>query len=100
MTRGILRSNYEPGTSRWATRRAQWLALGLSDEDMLKPKIAIVNTSSQLAICFSHLDEIAAGPSGRSRPPAGSASRCAPRPRATSSTAPGTAAGTFCPPAT
>jgi dihydroxy-acid dehydratase len=67
MTRGILptrgdtplRSNYEPGTSRWATRRAQWLALGLSDEDMVKPKIAIVNTSSQLAICFSHLDEIA-----------------------------------------
>jgi len=57
-TRG-LRSNYEPGTSRWATRRAQWLALGLSDADMLKPKIAIVNTSSQLAICFSHLDEIA-----------------------------------------
>jgi dihydroxy-acid dehydratase len=54
-----LRSNYEPGTSRWATRRAQWLALGLSDEDMRKPKIAIVNSSSQLAICFSHLDEIA-----------------------------------------
>jgi dihydroxy-acid dehydratase len=54
-----LRSNYEPGTSRWATRRAQWLALGLSDADMVKPKIAIVNTSSQLAICFSHLDEIA-----------------------------------------
>jgi dihydroxy-acid dehydratase len=54
-----LRSNYEPGTSRWATRRAMWLALGLSDADMLKPKIAIVNTSSQLAICFSHLDEIA-----------------------------------------
>ena len=55
----MLRSNYEPGTSRWATRRAQWLALGLSDEDMLKPKIAIVNSSSQLASCFSHLDEIA-----------------------------------------
>ncbi len=54
-----LRSNYEPGTSRWATRRAMWLALGLSDEDMVKPKIAIVNSSSQLAICFSHLDEIA-----------------------------------------
>ncbi|HEY3883317.1 MAG TPA: dihydroxy-acid dehydratase [Trebonia sp.] len=54
-----LRSNYEPGTSRWATRRAMWLALGLSDADMLKPKIAIVNTSSQLAICFSHLDETA-----------------------------------------
>jgi dihydroxy-acid dehydratase len=54
-----LRSNFEPGTSRWATRRAQWRALGLSDEDMVKPKIAIVNSSSQLAICFSHLDEIA-----------------------------------------
>ena len=54
-----LRSNYEPGTSRWATRRAMWLALGLSDEDMVKPKIAIVNSSSQLAICFSHLDEVA-----------------------------------------
>src|SRR5215469_5387683 len=26
---------------------------------MVKPKIAIVNTSSQLAICFSHLDEVA-----------------------------------------
>jgi dihydroxy-acid dehydratase len=54
-----LRSNFEPGTSRWATRRAQWRALGLTDEDMTKPKIAIVNSSSSLAICFSHLDEIA-----------------------------------------
>jgi dihydroxy-acid dehydratase len=54
-----LRSNFEPGTSRWATRRAQWRALGLTDEDMVKPKIAIVNSSSGLAICFSHLDEIA-----------------------------------------
>ena len=40
-------------------RRAQWKALGLSDEDMLKPKIAVVNSSSELAICFSHLDGIA-----------------------------------------
>ena len=40
-----LRSNFEPGTSRWATRRAQWRALGLTDEDMVKPKIAIVNSS-------------------------------------------------------
>lgn len=39
-----LRSNFEPGTSRWATRRAQWTALGLNDEDMEKPKIAIVNS--------------------------------------------------------
>jgi len=29
-----LRSNFEPGTSRWATRRAQWRALGLTDEDI------------------------------------------------------------------
>jgi dihydroxy-acid dehydratase len=54
-----LRSNFDAGTSRWATRRAQWLALGLTDADMAKPKIAIVNSSSALAICFSHLDEIA-----------------------------------------
>jgi len=55
-----LRSNFEPGTPRWAVRRAQWKALGLSDEDMAKPKIAIVNTSSELSSCFSHLDGIVA----------------------------------------
>jgi dihydroxy-acid dehydratase len=54
-----LRSNFEPGTSRWAVRRAQWRALGLSDADMEKPKIAVVNSSSELSICFSHLDGIA-----------------------------------------
>ncbi len=54
-----LRSNFEPGTPRWATRRAQWTALGLTDADMEKPKIAVVNSSSELAICFSHLDGIA-----------------------------------------
>jgi len=53
-----LRSNFEPGTNRWAMRRAQWTALGLTDEDMAKPKIAIVNSSSDLASCFSHLDGI------------------------------------------
>jgi dihydroxy-acid dehydratase len=41
-------------------RRAQWTALGLTDEDMEKPKIAIVNSSSGLASCFSHLDGIVA----------------------------------------
>ncbi|WP_198670593.1 dihydroxy-acid dehydratase [Oceanicella sp. SM1341] len=55
-----LRSNFEPGSSRWAVRRAQWRALGLTDADMEKPKIAVVNTSSEMAICFSHLDGIAA----------------------------------------
>lgn len=55
-----LRSNFEPGTTRWAMRRAQWTALGLTDADLEKPKIAIVNSSSGLATCFSHLDGIAA----------------------------------------
>ncbi len=55
-----LRSNLEPNSARWATRRALWRALGLTDADMEKPKIAVVNSSSELAICFSHLDAIAA----------------------------------------
>jgi dihydroxy-acid dehydratase len=55
-----LRSNFTPGSTPWAMRRAQWSALGLSDEDLEKPKIAIVNSSSQLASCFSHLDQIVA----------------------------------------
>ena len=42
------------------SRRANWRALGLSKEDMLKPKIAVVNSSSELAICYAHLDGIAA----------------------------------------
>ena len=54
-----LRSNFEPGSFREAVRRAQWKALGISDEDMQKPKIAVVNTSSELAICFAHLDGVA-----------------------------------------
>jgi dihydroxy-acid dehydratase len=59
MNRRKLRSNFEPGTTREAVRRAQWKALGLSDDDLLKPKIAVVNSSSELAICFSHLDGVA-----------------------------------------
>ena len=42
-----------------SSRRANWRALGLSQEDMLKPKIAVVNSSSELAICYAHLDGIA-----------------------------------------
>ena len=41
------------------SRRANWSALGLSKEDMEKPKIAVVNSSSELAICYAHLDGIA-----------------------------------------
>ncbi|HEX6997133.1 MAG TPA: dihydroxy-acid dehydratase [Gammaproteobacteria bacterium] len=59
MTR-TLRSNLPPGTALWAGRRAQWRALGLTDEDMAKPKIAVVNSSSELSSCFSHLDGVAA----------------------------------------
>jgi dihydroxy-acid dehydratase len=55
-----LRSNLEPGTALWAGRIAQWRALGLTDKDMAKPKIAIVNSSSELSSCFSHLDGVAA----------------------------------------
>ena len=40
-------------------RRAHWKVLGIKDEDLTKPKIAVVNSSSELAICFSHLDGIA-----------------------------------------
>ena len=53
-----LRSNFTPGSTPWAMRRAQWTALGLTEADLQKPKIAIVNSSSQLASCFSHLDQI------------------------------------------
>jgi dihydroxy-acid dehydratase len=53
-----LRSNFTPGSTPWAMRRAQWTALGLTEADLEKPKIAIVNSSSQLASCFSHLDQI------------------------------------------
>ena len=55
-----LRSNFDYGTFRWAVRRAQWRTLGLSDADLEKPKIAVVNSSSELASCFSHLDGVAA----------------------------------------
>ena len=54
-----LRPNLAPGTPVWAGRRAQWRALGLSDADMEKPKIAVVNSSSELAICYAHLDGFA-----------------------------------------
>jgi dihydroxy-acid dehydratase len=50
-----LRSIFEPGTSNWALRKAQWKALGLEESDLDKPKIAVVNSSSSLSSCFSHL---------------------------------------------
>lgn len=56
---GELRSNFTPGSTRWAVRRAQWSAMGIDWRDQQKPKIAIVNTSSKLSVCFAHLDEVA-----------------------------------------
>lgn len=55
-----LRSNFPKGTYLWAVRNAQWHGMGISEEDCEKPKIAIVNSSSSLAACFSHLDGVAA----------------------------------------
>lgn len=54
----MLRSNFERGSTRWAVRRAQWCAMGIREEDFSKPKIAVVNSSSTLSICYIHLDEV------------------------------------------
>lgn len=53
-----LRSNFPRGSYLWAARNAQWHGMGLSEEDCEKPKIAIVNSSSGLAVCYAHLDGI------------------------------------------
>lgn len=55
-----LRSNFARGSTLWALRQAQWTSLGLSRADMEKPKIAVVNSSSELSSCYAHLDSIAA----------------------------------------
>jgi dihydroxy-acid dehydratase len=53
-----LRSNFEEGTTRWAVRRAQWIAMGIDEKDFEKPKIAVINSSSSLSVCYAHLDEL------------------------------------------
>jgi dihydroxy-acid dehydratase len=53
-----LRSNFESGTTRWAVRRAQWRALGIGEDQLERPKIAVVNSSSTLSSCYTHLDEL------------------------------------------
>jgi dihydroxy-acid dehydratase len=55
-----LRSNFEIGSTRWAVRRAQWIAMGIAEADFDKPKIAIINSSSGLSICYQHLDKLSA----------------------------------------
>ena len=54
----MLRSDFERGTTRWAVRRSQWFAMGLKEEDFSKPKIAVVNSSSTLSVCYIHLDDV------------------------------------------
>src|SRR5687768_3393374 len=54
-----LRSNFEPGSTRWAVRRAQWLAMGIAEADLTRPKIAVINSSSSLSVCYQHLDDCA-----------------------------------------
>ena len=54
-----LRSNFPRGSYLWSVRNAQWQALGIPEADCEKPKIAVVNSSSELAACYSHLDEVA-----------------------------------------
>ncbi len=54
----MLRSNFERGSTRWAVRRSQWIAMGIPEEDFMKPKIAVVNSSSTLSVCYIHLDEV------------------------------------------
>ncbi len=60
MTTRKLRSNFPRGSYLWSVRNAQWQAMGLDEADCEKPKIAVVNSSSELAACYSHLDKVAA----------------------------------------
>jgi len=53
-----LRSNFPADSMRGLTRRAEWKALGIPASDLTKPKIAIVNSSNDLAACYAHLDDI------------------------------------------
>lgn len=55
-----LRSNFVRGSTLWALRQAQWTSLGLAPEDLDKPKIAVINSSSELSSCYGHLDALAA----------------------------------------
>lgn len=55
-----LRSNFPRGSYLWSVRNAQWQAMGIPEEDCEKPKIAVVNSSSELAACYRHLDQVAA----------------------------------------
>ncbi|GAA3661914.1 dihydroxy-acid dehydratase [Microbacterium marinilacus] len=53
-----MRSNLPPTSALGIARRAHWRSLGIPVEDLTLPKVAIVNTSSDLAACYAHLDDI------------------------------------------
>ncbi|WP_146341338.1 dihydroxy-acid dehydratase [Nesterenkonia sp. NBAIMH1] len=53
-----LRSNFSPSSALGIARRAEWRPLGISAKELDRPKVAIVNSSSDLASCFAHLDDI------------------------------------------
>lgn len=53
-----LRSNFSRASALGVARRAEWRPLGISADELDKPKVAIVNSSSDLAACFAHLDDI------------------------------------------
>lgn len=53
-----LRSNFSPSSALGIARRAEWRPLGIAAKELAKPKVAIVNSSSDLAACFAHLDDI------------------------------------------
>jgi len=55
-----LRSRLPRTSALSIARQAHYTALGIPREHWDRPKVAVVNTSSELAACFSHLDEVAA----------------------------------------
>lgn len=55
-----LRSNFPLDSMRSLARRAEWRPLGITADQLDRPKVAIVNTSNDLAACFAHLDGIVA----------------------------------------
>jgi len=48
-----LRSNFPRGSCLWSVRNAHWCALGIPEADCENPRIAVVNSSSELAACVS-----------------------------------------------
>jgi len=54
-----LRSNFPAASAHAVTRRAQWVSLGIDPTELDRPKVAIINTSNELAACFAHLDDVA-----------------------------------------